>query len=665
MLGYLRENKLVGVVAAIVLASLLFLLLNALSGDAPQARAEGEVIPGRYIVVLQPGRQAEDEVDDIEFRHGFQADSVYTRAVEGFSARLSDQQVAALRDDPSVRSIEPDRVVTIALQGNNFETLPTGVNRIDAETPGNTTGNTTIGPDADIDIAIIDTGINTDHPDLRYAGGAGLTCTSSSNRDGGDDSDAPSSPSAFNEDDNGHGSHVAGTAAARDNAIGVVGVAPGARLWSVKVLNAQGSGDLSCVIAGIDWVTNRRAEFNDGAGDGDPGINIAVANMSLRCLCFTSAGNTALNNSVNNAGVIYVVAAGNDAANAVNFWPANHPGVITVSAIADYNGAPGGGAAFTCDNLGLDDSLATFSNDGSVVDIAAPGVCIDSTYGDISCTNCYAVLSGTSMAAPHVAGAVARFKLETGYSGSASGPTVVAAMTAAGWTVPQASACGFTGDTDGSPEPLVWLGASCGGGGPTPTPTPTPTPDPTPTPTPGTTAWLNCTNNAAVTSGSGDNNGFERVAAGINAAGACADGGDYAEDVNSGTNSSVACGNTGKDRHTFGGYNASSVVPAGSTINGIEVRLDAWVDLASGTRKMCVELSWDGGASWTATKITPNLTTAQASYILGSSTDTWGRSWSLAELANLRVRVTDLGGSIFRDFRLDWAAVRISYTAPP
>jgi subtilisin family serine protease len=181
---------------------------------------------------------------------------------------------------------------------------------------------------------------------------------------------------------------VAGTIGALDNGIGPVGVAPGARIWSVGVLGSNGSGSTADIIAGIDWVT-----ANAGS--------IEVANMSLGGEFTSQALNDAITRSVN-AGVVYVVAAGNSAKNAATFSPANHPDVITVSALADFNGLAGGGAPATC-RSDVDDTLADFSNYGSVVEIAAPGVCIYSTWK----SGGYNTISGTSMASPHVAGAAA------------------------------------------------------------------------------------------------------------------------------------------------------------------------------------------------------------------------------------------------------------------
>jgi len=165
------------------------------------------------------------------------------------------------------------------------------------------------------------------------------------------------------------------------------GDAPGARLWSVKVLSDSGSGSTSGVIAGIDWVTARADR-------------IEVANMSLGGPSST-AMNDAIRRSVD-AGVIHAVAAGNDDQDARNKSPANSPDVITVSALADFNGAAGGGGAPTC-RTDQDDTLADFSNWGPAIEITAPGVCIYSTYR----AGGYSTLSGTSMASPHTAGAVA------------------------------------------------------------------------------------------------------------------------------------------------------------------------------------------------------------------------------------------------------------------
>jgi hypothetical protein len=163
----------------------------------------------------------------------------------------------------------------------------------------------------------------------------------------------------------------------------------------------------------------------------------------------------------------------------------------------------------------------------------------------------------------------------------------------------------------------------------------------------------------------GDNNGFE-----TNSPYAYADGGSYAQDTNSGTNNSTDCGDSGKDRHVFHNYGVS--VPGTNDVTGIQVRLDARVDSTSGAsvRRMCVELSWDGGVNWTAAKQTSNLGTSFQTFTLGGSADNWGHSWTPTELsnANFQVRITNVSNKSSpydRDFRLDWAPVSSTHGRAP
>jgi len=154
----------------------------------------------------------------------------------------------------------------------------------------------------------------------------------------------------------------------------------------------------------------------------------------------------------------------------------------------------------------------------------------------------------------------------------------------------------------------------------------------------------------------GDGNGFE-----VNPGNAMADDTLNAVDNNSGTASSTSCTSTARDKHRFLNYGIT--LPSGATVKGIEVRLDSRVDDTAGSPRMCVELSWDGGNSWTAPIATSTLSTSMRSRTLGAATNTWGRSWTPAELsnANFRVRITDVANSTARDFTLDWVAVRVSY----
>ncbi len=151
------------------------------------------------------------------------------------------------------------------------------------------------------------------------------------------------------------------------------------------------------------------------------------------------------------------------------------------------------------------------------------------------------------------------------------------------------------------------------------------------------TGYLNCGANAAVTSNSGDNDGYETTPSN-----ACADGGGSAVDANSGNGTSTSCASNQKDRHLF--YNYGISIPGGTTVSGIQVRLDASVNAASGTPNMCVQMSWDGGTTWTSSQSTASLTTSEQTYTLGSSSDNWGHTWSASQLsnANFRVRVTDV-----------------------
>jgi len=171
------------------------------------------------------------------------------------------------------------------------------------------------------------------------------------------------------------------------------------------------------------------------------------------------------------------------------------------------------------------------------------------------------------------------------------------------------------------------------------------------------TGLFSPTTSAAVTSGSGDNNGYQ-----LNPSNAFANDGLFAVDTNSGTNSNTSCTSSRKDRHIF--YNYGFSIPSGATISGIEVRLDGRADSTSGSPRFCVEISWNGGASWTTAKSTSTLTTSEATYLLGGTADTWGRTWASGDFTNVnfRVRITDVASSTSRDFSLDWVGVQVRYT---
>ncbi len=350
---------------------------------------EENVIPDSYIVVFKDSIASPAEVaNQMAKEHGLTLAYTYGHALKGFSATVPAARLNALRKDPRVLFISQDRVVNISGQANGKgKPTPTPPPQPPQETPtGIARIGTTTNTGAGIGVAVIDTGIDLDHPDLIGNIAGNVSCVPRK---------------STGDDDNGHGSHVAGTIAATNNNIGVIGVAPQAKLYAVKVLDARGSGTWSSVICGIDWVTRNATAYN-----------IKVANMSLGGggSSDNNCGNTnsdALHKAIcasADAGVTYVVAAGNEQDNAANHVPAAYnDAVITVSALADSNGLPGGGGPAT--SYGLDDTFATFSNFGSVVDLGAPGVSIYSTWKNGS----YNTISGTSMASPHVAGAAALY----------------------------------------------------------------------------------------------------------------------------------------------------------------------------------------------------------------------------------------------------------------
>jgi subtilisin len=379
-----------------------------------------------YVVVLREGSSPGGVARRLGERHGIKAGQLYRHALAGFSARLDKRQLAAVKADPAVAFAEADRVIELASQ-----VLPTGVNRVEADlSPAAAID----GSDqrVPVDVAIIDTGIDPDHPDLNVV--AGRDCAEdgvTSWRDG-----------------HGHGTFVAGIAAALDNTTGTVGVAPGARLWSVRVFDATGFSRLSWVVCGIDWVTSLRQP-------GDPSRpRIEVANMSLRDPGADDNSCGRVNRDAEHAaicrsvagGTTYVVAAGNDRTSTSRWIPAAYNEVITVSALADFDGVGGGVARATCTILGagdLDDTFADFSNYGTDVDLIAPGKCIRSTTrgGGVG------ISSGTSFATPAVSGAAALYLSQ---HPNATPSAVRTALRAAG------SADWFTWtDRDATHEPLL------------------------------------------------------------------------------------------------------------------------------------------------------------------------------------------------------------------
>jgi subtilisin len=270
-----------------------------------------------------------------------------------------------LRRLPFVRYVEPDPIDAVHI-AQVTETLEYGVNNIDAEVWwGGSQGATTVTPGqggAGAKVAVLDTGIACGHPDFSDASGNGCEF--------GADYINAFPP----DDDHGHGTHVASIIASRANGVGVIGVAPEATVYAVKVLSSQGSGPWSGVAAGIDWAVAN-------------GMN--VINMSLSA----SSGSIAVADAVaaaQAAGVLVVSAAGNSGCCSTVGYPAKYAGSMAVGAI-DVN-----------------DAIASFSSTGIEVDVVAPGVAVKAAVPTGNCTLCdpsgYKLLNGTSMATPHVAG---------------------------------------------------------------------------------------------------------------------------------------------------------------------------------------------------------------------------------------------------------------------
>ena len=355
--------------ARLLIAALAALAALALAGPAAGA-----------VVVLADGVPAARVAE----RHDLAPDHVYREALSGFAADLTASEAAALRNDPAVLAVLPDGRFTLT-ELDHPQVAGAGVRRIGGDLSPSARIN---GADdrVNADIAIIDSGVHPGHRDLNVVGG--VDCAGA----------------GTTGDTEGHGTFVAGIAAGVDDGLGVVGTAPGARIWSARVADRRGAITVSGVLCALDWVMQH--------GDVIDVVNMSLAssgqdteNCGRDGLGLVQDALHAAVCAVVERGITVVAAAGNDGVPVEGTVPAAYDEVITVSAIADLDGLPGGLAEPVCAGTRLavtDDALAPFSNFGADVDLAAPGVCIES-----SVPGGYRIADGTSAAAPFVAGAAA------------------------------------------------------------------------------------------------------------------------------------------------------------------------------------------------------------------------------------------------------------------
>jgi hypothetical protein len=393
---------------------------NGNSHQAPVYFADGEdILPGQYIVVFKDG-VSENRIRSASGLStqstGIQIHHSFGEVLQGFSATLSDEALEDLRSNPDVAYIEAERIFRVS---DSQQNPPWGIDRIDQRDLPLDDVFSYMGTGAGVNVYVLDTGIRISHDEFE---GRAQNAFSSINDGHG-----------F-EDCFGHGTHVAGIIGGK-----TYGVAKDVNLFNVRVMDCEGTGTTSQVLEGVEWVTANH-------------IKPAVANMSLGGEA-SRALDDAIKNSIN-AGVVYTVAAGNEGVDACNGSPSRIPEAFTVGATS------------------ASDQVAWFSNDGDCLDLFAPGVSILSAWNSSDTSS--STESGTSMAAPFVAGVSALF-----LEGNPQASPAVVAEALLGY----ATAGRLTGIDNGSPDLLLYSGFLQ-----EPLPTPSPTWEPSETPTASPTA---------------------------------------------------------------------------------------------------------------------------------------------------------------------------------
>ncbi len=372
------QKILLFIIAILLICLIIFLVWNSRRDDDEDFKEkrkrrnkrslneEYKVNGKTFYVVLLVKKSTIDDLNSIIEEYSIKVVDKFIHKQFGFKSELNKGTVKKLRIDKRVCCIEKDRIIKATplkrgKRSRGEQKVDWWVPRIGANYTSTISGNGY--GDVDIDIYILDTGVDPKHKDLNVVGGVSFIPNERDYKDG-----------------NGHGTHVAGIAAARDNTSHTVGVAPGARIHAVKVLDRNGSGSFSSVISGINYVIGEKENYPDKP---------MIINMSLGAYVGTTEYNSidlAIKEAVD-SGIVVCVAAGNDADDASLYTPAHVDEAITVSA-SDSN-----------------DYFASFSNYGPKVDITSPGVNILSTY----VKNRVATLSGTSMASPITAGTAALY----------------------------------------------------------------------------------------------------------------------------------------------------------------------------------------------------------------------------------------------------------------